>query len=58
MKVGDLVRNLNTGELGVIVDFRRGEHFGAVHGEHPIVAWRDRTGFIMKGYVEVVSESR
>lgn len=54
MKVGDLVRNLNTGELGVIVDFRRGENFG----ENPIVAWRDRTGFIMKGYVEVVSESR
>ncbi len=54
MKVGDLVRNLNTGELGVIVDFRRGDTFG----ENPIVAWRDRTGFIMKGYVEVINESR
>lgn len=54
MKLGDLVRNLNTGELGVIVDFRRGETFG----ENPIVAWTNRTGFIMKGYVEVINETR
>ena len=54
MKVGDLVRNLTTGELGVIVDFRRGDTFG----ENPIVAWRNRTGFIMGDYVRVVSEGR
>ena len=52
MKVGDLVRNLTTGELGVIVDFRRGDTFG----ENPIVAWPSRTGFIMGDYVEVVSD--
>ena len=54
MKVGDLVRNINSGELGIIVDFRMGETFG----KNPIVAWPTRTGFIMKDYVRVVNESR
>jgi len=54
VKVGDLVRNLTTGELGVIVDFRRGDTFG----KNPIVAWTNRTGFIMGDYVRVVSEGR
>ena len=54
MKIGDLVRNINRGELGIIVDFRMGETFG----KNPIVAWPNRTGFIMGDYVELVNESR
>jgi hypothetical protein len=54
VKVGDLVRNINSGELGIIVDFRMGETFG----KNPIVAWPNRTGFIMGDYVRVVNESR
>ena len=54
MKVGDLVRNINSGELGIIVDFRVGDTFG----KNPIVAWTNRTGFIMGDYVRVVNESR
>ena len=52
MKVGDLVRNINSGELGVIIDFRIGDTFG----KNPIVAWPNRTGFIMGDYVRVVSD--
>ena len=54
MKVGDLVRNINSGEWGVIIDFRIGDTFG----KNPIVAWTraNRTGFIMGDYVEVVSD--
>jgi len=54
VKVGDLVRNINSGELGIIVNFRMGETFG----KNPIVAWPTRTGFIMKDYVRVVNENR
>ena len=54
MKIGDLVRNINSGELGVIIDFRIGDTFG----KNPIVAWTNRTGFIMGDYVRGVNESR
>ena len=56
MKVGDLVRNLNSEsqELGIIVAFVNSEALG----KHPLVAWSDRTGFTMSDYLEVVNENR
>ena len=52
MKIGDLVRNINSGELGVIIDFRIGDTFG----KNQIVAWPNRRGFIIVDYVRVVSD--
>jgi len=56
MKIGDLVRNLNSEsrELGIIVAFVNSEALG----KHPLVAWSDRTGFTMSDYLEIINENR
>jgi len=56
MKIGDLVRNLNSeyGELGVIINFASSNF----KESHPIVAWGNRTALILRDYVEVINESR
>ena len=59
MKVGDLVRNLNSesGLMGIIVGW---ENINRVSNTiAPMVAWQDgRVSWIVAHRVEVVSESR
>ena len=55
MKVGDLVRNLNSESkmTGIIVDWHEDG------GVHPRVLWADgRCSWVMRHRVEVVDESR
>ena len=55
MKVGDLVRNLNSegGLLGVIINFHEN---GARHV--PVVCWQDgRTGWITRSKIKIIKES-
>ena len=58
MKVGELVRNLNSesGLLGVIIDFERYDLIGA--GYVPVVCWQDgRTGWITRSKIKIIKES-
>lgn len=60
MKIGDLVRNLNSesGMTGVIVDMVMNsweDDFG--NSIHPVVIWADgRQGWVQKHRVEVVND--
>ncbi len=62
MKVGDLVRNLNSESKmhGVIVDFELREAEGGLYSVRmPVVLWPDkRCSSIMPDMVEVSSEDR
>ena len=56
MKVGDLVRNLNSesGLLGVIIDFRGVPQYVSA----PVVCWQDgRTGWITRSKIKIIKES-
>ena len=62
MKIGDLVRNLNSesGLLGIVVDWTDTKWPDNTQNvNHPVVHWNDgRTSWIMVHRVEVINEDR
>ena len=62
MKIGDLVRNLNSesGLLGIVVDWTDTKWPDNTQNvNHPVVSWSDgRVSWIMAHRVEVINASR
>ena len=62
MKIGDLVRNLNSesGLVGIVVDWTDTKWpDNNQNANHPVVHWFDgRTGWIMAHLVEVINAGR
>ena len=62
MKIGDLVRNLNSesGLVGIVVDWTDTKWpDNTQNANHPVVHWFDgRTGWIMAHLVEVINAGR